>query len=204
MAPQLSSQLPQSERFPPRGGDPQNIERPESTHADRPINHDVADPHERGPSTQITQGVRGQNAGPHPTARPPPAPRAGPTVQITPTRPSGSRSRGAARRPPWQRLNLLTLLRAGQIRPQALIGLDLTDISTQRLRRNTEIARDMRDRTAALDDDPRAAIKQLRRILPWTAHDDAASPPSRTESSNRGLRETEPGSRSTSGTHLPD
>jgi hypothetical protein len=50
-------------------------------------------------------------------------------------------------------------MRAGQIRPQALIGLDLTHVTAQRLRRHAEIARDLRDRTAALDNDPRAAIK---------------------------------------------
>src|SRR4051795_10563967 len=45
----------------------------------------------------------------------------------------------------------------GQIRPPALIGLDLPHVTAQRLRRHAEITRNMRDGAAALDDDPRAA-----------------------------------------------
>jgi hypothetical protein len=52
----------------------------------------------------------------------------------------------------------------------------------------------VRDRAAALDHHTRAAIQQLNGVLPWTGHDDQASPLPRTASSKRGLRPTQPGS----------
>src|SRR4051812_20356570 len=67
-----------------------------------------------------------------------------------------------------QRLDLLTLGRGRQTRAQALIGLHPADVLAQRLRRHAQVARDVRDRPAALDHNPSAAIKQLRRVLAWT------------------------------------
>src|SRR5205085_9809124 len=93
-----------------------------------------------------------------------------------------------------QALDLLPLRARRQIRPQTLVGFGLTDTLPQRLRVNPEISSNMRNRPAALQRQPDAALKQLLRVLPRSRHDSGESPLPRTASWNRGLRRNRPGS----------
>jgi hypothetical protein len=95
----------------------------------------------------------------------------------------------------------VALLARRQIRTQALVRLKLAHVAAQGLGRHTTVPGHMRDRLARLDHDPRAAIKQLWGVLPRTSYGDGASPLPRTESSLRGLRQTQPGSRGAQRVH---
>ena len=87
-------------------------------------------------------------------------------------------------------LDLLALLAAGQIRPQATVGLSLPDALAQHLVTDTEIARDRCDRPARLERETDTTLDQLLWILPGSGHE-LAVPCSRTESSFQSLRETQ-------------
>src|SRR5207253_1124074 len=92
-----------------------------------------------------------------------------------------------------QLADLLPLLARHQIRPSTLVRLDLTHVLAQRLRRHTEISRDVRDRTTRLEHQPRAALQQLHRVLPHSWHDSGLLlPPG--EPWHRSLRQTRDGS----------
>jgi Integrase core domain len=96
-----------------------------------------------------------------------------------------------------QPLDLLALLAGRQLRPQALVGLRLAHPLAQRLGVDPEITGDVRDRTAALKGKPHPALEQLLWVLPRSRHDSGGSPLPRTESRNRGPRETRSGSSDT-------
>jgi hypothetical protein len=69
-----------------------------------------------------------------------------------------------------QLLDLLALLRGGQIRPQATVSLGLAHLLAQRLVVDPEIGRDVTDRATGLDRQPHTALDQLIGILPWSWH----------------------------------
>src|SRR4051812_4387345 len=65
---------------------------------------------------------------------------------------------------------------------------------------DAEVMRDVGDRPLALHRQPHTALDQFIGVLLRTGHGDGASPPARTESSLRSLRETRPGSAPASST----
>src|ERR1019366_2469211 len=75
----------------------------------------------------------------------------------------------------------------------ASIDLDAAHMQPQRLRRDTEVSSDMRDRPSRLEHQPRAAIQQLRGVLPRTWHDQRLLPPP-DKAWHRNLRQTQDGS----------
>ncbi len=88
--------------------------------------------------------------------------------------------------------DLLALLTAQQLRASARLGP--AHPLAQRLRMDPQIVRDLRDWPVALQRQPHTTLDELIGVLLRTGHSGGASPPARTESSHRGLRETRPGS----------
>src|SRR4051794_37953613 len=88
--------------------------------------------------------------------------------------------------------DLLALLRREQLRSGAAVGLGAPHALAQRLRVDAQIVGDVRDRPVAFQREAHASRDQLIGILLRTGHGDGASPPARTESSHRSLRETRP------------
>src|SRR5439155_19469626 len=73
-----------------------------------------------------------------------------------------------------------------------LVRLHLTHVLPQRLRRQPEIGRHVRDRPARLEHQPRRALQQLHRVLPRSWHDRTLLPPGGPW--QRSLRQTRDGS----------
>src|SRR6202142_251173 len=96
-------------------------------------------------------------------------------------------------------LDLLTLLRGRQIRPQTLIGLDLAHTLSQRLGRQPDVLGDMRDRPPGLQHEPHTAVDQLLGVLPWTWHRRRISSPEDRTPSFQSLRQIQ----ASSATALP-
>src|ERR1019366_7919871 len=69
-----------------------------------------------------------------------------------------------------QLLDLLTLGRAQQLAALAAISLGLAHTLAQRLRVNTQVGGDPRDRPPGLEHEPNAALHQLIGILPRSWH----------------------------------
>src|ERR1019366_8457528 len=91
-----------------------------------------------------------------------------------------------------QLADLLPLLARQPFTP-ALIDLDSAHVQPQRLRRETKVSRDMRDRPPRLEHQAGTAIQQLRGVLPRTWHDQTLLlPPGKTW--HRSLRQNRPGS----------
>src|ERR1035441_4556476 len=106
---------------------------------------------------------------------------------------SRSRSLCAARNSPCAACGSPPLGGRQQIGSLPGVGLGLAHALAQHLRADTEITRDLRDRTAGLQRKTDTAVKQLLRVLPGSWHN-VEFLTRGTNPSFQGLRENRPGS----------
>ncbi len=93
-----------------------------------------------------------------------------------------------------QPLDLLALLAAPRVRPQAFIGRHLSHTRAKRFRRRADIARDVRGRPAGLQRPALTALDKLIWVPSGSWHPRRVSGPEDKSSSIRSLRETQSGS----------